>query len=89
MWFQNRLVCSFISGCLQFVTDTGITAHPLGGATIGAVCNPYGQVHGYRNLFVVDGAFIPGSTACTNPSLTIAALAERSMDRFLNQRRKY
>ncbi|BAZ08743.1 cholesterol oxidase [Calothrix sp. NIES-4071] len=64
--------------------DTGITGHPLGGATIGAVCNPEGRVHGYSNLFVVDGAFIPGSTACTNPSLTIAALAERSMDRFLN-----
>ncbi|RUS93992.1 cholesterol oxidase [Dulcicalothrix desertica PCC 7102] len=64
--------------------DANTTAHPLGGATIGAVCNPYGRVHGYRNLFVVDGAFIPGSCACTNPSLTIAALAERSMDRFLN-----
>ncbi|ARV62635.1 cholesterol oxidase [Nostocales cyanobacterium HT-58-2] len=63
----------------------GATAHPLGGATIGAVCNTYGQVYGYRNLFVVDGALIPGSTACTNPSLTIAALAERCMDRFLNR----
>ncbi len=65
------------------------TAHPLGGATIGAVCNPYGRVRGYRNLFVVDGAFIPGSTACTNPSFTIAALAERNMDRFLNRYRKH
>lgn len=65
--------------------DLSTTAHPLGGATIGTVCNPYGRVHGYRNLFVVDGAFIPGSTACANPSLTIAALAERSMDRFLNR----
>jgi cholesterol oxidase len=64
--------------------DASITAHPLGGATIGAVCNPYGRVRGYSNLFVVDGAFIPGSTACSNPSLTIAALAERNMDRFLN-----
>ncbi len=45
-----------------------------------------GKVHGYRNLFVVDGSLIPGSTACTNPSLTIAALAERSMERFLNRR---
>jgi cholesterol oxidase len=64
--------------------DFRSTAHPLGGATIGEVCNTYGRVYGYRNLFVVDGSLIPGSTACTNPSLTIAALAERCMDRFLN-----
>ena len=68
--------------------DDSLTAHPLGGATIGGVCSPYGRVRGYRNLFVVDGAFIPGSTACANPSLTIAALAERNMDRFLNRYRK-
>ena len=68
--------------------DDSVTAHPLGGATIGAVCNSYGRVRGYRNLFVVDGALIPGSTACTNPSFTIAALAERNMDKFLNRYRK-
>lgn len=62
----------------------GITGHPLGGATIDRVCNTYGQVYGYRNLFIVDGSIIPGST-CVNPSLTIAALAERGMDRFLNR----
>ncbi|NJM69166.1 MAG: GMC family oxidoreductase [Scytonema sp. RU_4_4] len=65
--------------------DFSATVHPLGGATIGAVCNTYGQVQGYRNLFIVDGSLIPGSTACTNPSFTIAALAERSMERFLNR----
>lgn len=68
--------------------DFSSTAHPLGGATMNAVCNTYGQVHGYSNLFVVDGSLIPGSTACTNPSLTIAALAERCMDRFLNKTSK-
>jgi cholesterol oxidase len=65
--------------------DYSNTAHPLGGATIGQVCNTHGQVFGYPNLFVVDGALIPGSTACSNPSLTIAALAERSMDHFINR----
>ncbi|MCP6759295.1 MAG: GMC oxidoreductase [Fischerella sp. CENA71] len=65
--------------------DFSSTGHPLGGATLGAVCNDYGRVYGYANLFVVDGSLIPGSTACANPSLTIAALAERSMDRFLNR----
>jgi cholesterol oxidase len=61
------------------------TGHPVGGAVLGAVCSNYGEVYGYQNLFVVDGSLIPGSTACANPSLTIAALAEQSMDRFLNQ----
>jgi cholesterol oxidase len=65
--------------------DLSATVHPLGGAVLGAACNTYGQVFGYRNLFVVDGSLIPGSTACANPSLTIAALAERAMDRFLNR----
>ena len=65
--------------------DYRVTGHPVGRAVMGAVCNTYGRVFGYRNLFVVDGALIPGSTACTNPSLTIAALAERAMDRFLNR----
>ncbi|MBW4642248.1 MAG: twin-arginine translocation signal domain-containing protein [Goleter apudmare HA4340-LM2] len=65
--------------------DYSNTAHPLGGAVVGRVCNPFGQVLGYPNLFVVDGSFIPGSTACSNPSLTIAALAEQSMDHLLNR----
>lgn len=68
--------------------DFTATGHPLGGANIGQVCDTYGKVHGYRNLFIVDGSMIPASTACSNPSLTIAALAERSMDRFLNNRGK-
>ncbi|MDZ4877336.1 MAG: Cholesterol oxidase [Chroococcidiopsis cubana SAG 39.79] len=63
-------------------TSNALTAHPLGGAVLGKVCDEYGQVIGYPGLYVVDGALIPGSTACTNPSLTIAALAERCMDRI-------
>ena len=62
-----------------------ITAHPLGGAVLGKACDEYGRVFGYQGLYVVDGALIPGSTACTNPSLTIAALAERCMDRIITE----
>ncbi|MBP5976273.1 GMC family oxidoreductase [Brasilonema sp. CT11] len=65
--------------------DAGICSHPLGGAVIGKVCDEYGRVFGYEGLYVVDGAFIPGSTACTNPSFTIAALAERSMKTIIAQ----
>ncbi|MEU4693626.1 GMC oxidoreductase [Actinoplanes sp. NPDC023714] len=59
------------------------TYHPLGGAVIGAVCDRYGRVRGQRGLYVTDGALIPGSTGACNPSMTIAALAERNMDAVL------
>lgn len=54
------------------------TFHQLGGAVLGKVCDAHGRVLGHRGLYVNDGALIPGSTACANPSLTIAALAERN-----------
>jgi len=59
------------------------TVHPLGGAAIGRVCDSYGRVLGYESLFVLDGALLPGHCGCANPSLTIAALAERAMDRIV------
>ena len=37
----------------------------------------------HRGLYVVDGALIAGATGLANPSFTIAALAERSMDHIL------
>ena len=48
------------------------------------MCDPYGRVLGQRGLYVNDGALIPGSTACANPSLTIAALAERNIDHIVS-----
>ncbi|NKS51142.1 cholesterol oxidase [Rhodococcus hoagii] len=56
------------------------TFHPLGGAPFETVCDDAGRVHGQRGLYVLDGARIPGSTGACNPSMTIAALAEYSMD---------
>ncbi|MGQ0847064.1 MAG: GMC oxidoreductase [Sporichthyaceae bacterium] len=56
------------------------TWHPLGGAAMGSVCDLSGRVLGQRGLYVLDGALIPGSTAACNPSLTIAAVAERALD---------
>jgi len=40
------------------------------------VVNHYGEVFGYPNLYVADGAIIPEAIGL-NPSRTIAALAER------------
>ena len=58
-----------------------LTAHPLGGCFMGSsaqdsVVDHRGEVWAYPGLFVADGAVIPTALA-VNPSLTIAALAER------------
>ncbi|SDD22267.1 GMC oxidoreductase [Rhodococcus tukisamuensis] len=65
---------------------SGCTWHGLGGAVMGQACDFEGKVDGYSNLFVVDGALLPGSTALVNPALTITAVAERCLDRFVQSR---
>jgi cholesterol oxidase len=59
--------------------NTSFTAHPLGGAVLGDATDNVGRVKGYSRLYVMDGAAIPGNTGTVNPSLTIAALAERNI----------
>jgi len=61
-----------------------ITVHPLGGCAIAddratGVLSPEGEVWGYKNLFVADGAAVPRALG-PNPALTISALAERLAD---------
>lgn len=63
-----------------------LTAHPVGGASLGKVCDPSGRVHGHPGLYVVDGALIPGgNVGGVNPAWTIAALAERAMDTIISR----
>lgn len=74
-----------IAGASALIDTNAIdlnTWHPLGGATMNVVCDLDGRVKGHRGLYVLDGALIPGSTAACNPSLTIAAIAERAMDQL-------
>jgi cholesterol oxidase len=57
-----------------------ITPHPLGGCNMGTtaqdgVVDASGQVFGYPNLYVADGAIVPRALG-VNPSRTIGALAE-------------
>lgn len=59
-----------------------ITPHPLGGCNMGdtaqkGVVNHKGEVFGYKNLYVADGAVVPRALG-VNPSRTIGALAERT-----------
>jgi len=63
------------------LTKDLITPHPLGGANMGTtaqngVVDHRGEVFGYRNLYVADGAIVPEALGL-NPSKTIGALAER------------
>ncbi len=60
-----------------------LTYHPLGGAVMGQTCDFTGRVFGHENLYVMDGAFIPGSAACANPSLTIAGIAEMNIEKII------
>ena len=50
---------------------------------MGTVCDLEGRVAGHPHLYVVDGALLPGSSTCTNPALTIAAIAERCLERII------
>ncbi|MFC9873286.1 GMC oxidoreductase [Nocardia salmonicida] len=59
------------------------TWHPLGGASMGSVCDLNGRVHDQPGLYVLDGALLPGSAAACNPSMTIAAVAERALDNLV------
>ncbi|WP_426998669.1 GMC oxidoreductase [Pseudarthrobacter sp. N5] len=68
-------------------TKRVITVHPLGGAPAGrnrydGVCDSYGEVFGYPGLYVLDGSAMPGPVGA-NPSLTIAAFAERACARII------
>ncbi|WP_225993670.1 GMC oxidoreductase [Actinomadura rudentiformis] len=73
MWFRKRV----------------ITAHPLGGAPMGAtpdqgVCDAFGEVFGFPGLYIADGAAMPGPVG-PNPSLTIAAMSDRMSTRLLEE----
>jgi cholesterol oxidase len=76
-------------GSVGDVFDIPMTAHILGGVTIGAsaesgVVDPYQRVYGYPGLHVVDGSVIPANLG-VNPSLTITALAERALSLWPNK----
>lgn len=94
----DALGARFVHDPLQFlkriVTDLSrlITVHPLGlgGCPMGrnereGVVVPYGEVFGYPGLYVTDGSVMPGPVGA-NPSLTIAALANRFAERIIEEK---
>lgn len=68
-------------------TKRVVTVHPLGGAPMGrhvheGVVDNWGESFGHPGLFVIDGSSVPGPVG-PNPSLTIAALADRAVEHML------
>ncbi|MGH3930733.1 MAG: FAD-dependent oxidoreductase [Pseudonocardiaceae bacterium] len=66
-----------------------ITAHFLGGCFMGTtatdgIIDPYHRVHGYPDLYVVDGSAVSANLG-VNPALTITALAERAFALWPNK----
>jgi cholesterol oxidase len=62
------------------------TAHILGGCPMGktkheGVVDENFNVHGYSNLYILDGSIMPCNLG-VNPSLTITALSEYAMDQI-------
>ena len=62
------------------------TAHILGGVPMGlnpedGVINPEFKVHGYPNMYILDGSVVQGNLG-VNPSFTITALAEYAMSKI-------
>ena len=65
-----------------------VTVHAVGGCPMGrsperGVVDQYGQVFGYPGLSIADGSVLPGPVG-PNPSLTIAAVADRSAEWMLS-----
>jgi cholesterol oxidase len=79
------------SPAYRFNFQQFITAHPLGGCSMGAnpeegVVDSTGQVFGYPNFYIADGSVMPGPVG-VNPALTIAAFADRAADHLLAARK--
>ncbi len=79
----------FPGGTVGDIFDIPMTAHILGGATIGdspstGVVDAYHRVYGYPGLHVIDGSAVPANLG-VNPSLTITALAERATAQWPNK----
>lgn len=86
--FAKRVNGMAFSVLPEVLFDTSTTAHILGGCIMSdsadkGVIDFKGRIHGYNNLYVIDGSIVPANLG-VNPSLTITALAEYIMDMVPN-----
>jgi cholesterol oxidase len=97
-WFDNvnakmREMADALGGrygtSLLWKLNLLVTVHPLGGCPMGnssdhGVVNSFGEVFGAPGLSIADGSVMPGPVGA-NPSMTIAALADRFASHMLDQ----
>ncbi len=74
---------------LESLLNTSTTAHVLGGCHMGSsredgVIDTSHRVFGYKGLYVISGASVSANIGA-NPSLTIAAMAERAISLIPNK----
>jgi cholesterol oxidase len=84
-----RLMGGTAGGTVGEQFDKPLTAHFIGGCTIGSsaaegVVDPYHRVFDHPGLHIVDGSTISANLG-VNPSLTITAQAERAMALWPNK----
>ncbi|MDF3302050.1 GMC family oxidoreductase N-terminal domain-containing protein [Streptomyces tropicalis] len=70
-------------------TVGSLTAHPLASCRMGddpatSALDDHNELRGHPGLFVTDAAAVPTSL-CVNPSLTVAALAERACPHIVDR----
>lgn len=75
-----------MNSIMEIMFNMSSTAHILGGCPMSSskekgVVNERFEVHGYPNMYVLDGSIIPCNLG-VNPSLTITALSEYAMDQI-------
>lgn len=84
----EKLGADFLDNPIWHVNRV-ITVHSLGGCRMGrspqeGVVDPSGRVFGHPGLHIADGSVMPGPVGA-NPSLTIAALADRFADAIIEE----
>lgn len=72
-----------LNAITEITFNMSSTAHILGGCPMGetkenGMINDRFEVHGYPNMYILDGSIIQGNLG-VNPSLTITALSEYAM----------
>jgi cholesterol oxidase len=86
----KHLDADFVDNPIWYLGTRVITVHPLGGTPMGrnaeeGVVDEWGEVYNHPGLYVADGSVMPGPVGA-NPSLTIAAMANRFADRLIEKR---
>ena len=87
--YAKKVGGTAMNATTEVVLNMASTAHILGGCPMGktideGVVNERFEVHGYPNMWVLDGSIIPCNLG-VNPSLTITALSEYAMSLILNK----